>query len=101
MASVTPQFSGRVKGTVTFYDGTKAVKTASLSEGAAKFRTSTLASGTHIMEFYGHPEAPYATKRKPKDWTRVQAELEQLKKAAPPVAPTAKDGTVEPGLSSE
>src|ERR1700680_787275 len=37
-----------------------------------------------LMEFFGHPDAPYATKRKPKDWAKVQAELEQLKKAAPP-----------------
>jgi hypothetical protein len=37
-----------------------------------------------LMEFFGHPDAPYATKRKPKDWARVQVELEQLKKAAPP-----------------
>jgi hypothetical protein len=37
-----------------------------------------------LMEFFGHPDAPYATKRKPKDWAKVQAELEQLKKTAPP-----------------
>ena len=38
-----------------------------------------------ILEFYGHPDAPYATKRNPKAWAKVQAQLEQLKKAAPPV----------------
>jgi hypothetical protein len=38
-----------------------------------------------LLEFFGHPDAPYATKRKPKDWAKVQAELEQLKKAAPAV----------------
>jgi hypothetical protein len=38
-----------------------------------------------ILEFYGHPDAPYATKLKPKAWARVQAQLEQLKMAAPPV----------------
>ena len=42
-----------------------------------------------------------ATKRKPKDWAKVQAELEQLKKAAPPVVRPAADGPVQPGLSSE
>jgi Zinc dependent phospholipase C len=36
-----------------------------------------------LLEFYGHPDAPYATKRKPKDWAKVQAQLEQLKKAVP------------------
>ncbi len=34
-----------------------------------------------LLEFYGHPDAPYATKRKPKDWAKLQAQLEQLKKA--------------------
>ncbi len=38
-----------------------------------------------LLEFFVHPDAPYATKRKPKEWKKVQAELEQLKKAASPV----------------
>jgi hypothetical protein len=38
-----------------------------------------------ILEFYGHPDAPYATKRNRKAWAKVQTPLEQLKKAAPPV----------------
>jgi zinc dependent phospholipase C len=38
-----------------------------------------------FLEFYGHPNAPYATKQNPKAWAKVQAQLEQLKKAAPPV----------------
>jgi hypothetical protein len=46
-ASVTPQFSGTVKGSVTFYDGATALKTVSLYGGVAKFTTSTLASGSH------------------------------------------------------
>jgi hypothetical protein len=46
-AKVTPQFSGTVHGTVTFYDGTTALKTAYLSGGVAKFTTSTLTSGKH------------------------------------------------------
>ena len=48
-ASVTPQFSGTVKGSVTFYDGTTALKTASLYGGVAKFTTSTLTSGAHSI----------------------------------------------------
>jgi hypothetical protein len=32
------------------------------------------------------PDAPYATKRKPKEWAKVQAELEQLRKATSAVA---------------
>ena len=32
-----------------------------------------------ILAFYSTPDAPYTTKKKPKDWARVQAELQQLK----------------------
>jgi hypothetical protein len=46
-------------------------------------------------------ERKQATKRNPKDWETVQAELEHLKKAAPPVVPTAADVPAQPGLSSE
>jgi hypothetical protein len=48
-ASVAPELSGTVKGTVTFYDGTTALKTVTLSGGAATFTTSTLASGSHTI----------------------------------------------------
>ena len=48
-ASMTPQFSGTVTGTVTFYDGATALKTMGLSGGAAKFTTKTLTSGTHTI----------------------------------------------------
>jgi Bacterial Ig-like domain (group 3)/Beta-propeller repeat len=47
--SVAPQFSGTVHGTVTFYDGTTALKTNSLSGGVTKFTTSALASGKHTI----------------------------------------------------
>jgi hypothetical protein len=45
-----------------------------------------------LLEFFGHPDAPYTIKRKPKDWAKVQAELEQLKNVVLPVVPTAADG---------
>ncbi len=48
-AKVTPQFSGTVKGSVTFYDGTTALRTVALSGGVAKFATSTLSSGAHTI----------------------------------------------------
>jgi hypothetical protein len=48
-ASVTPQFGGTVKGSVTFYDGTTALKTVALSAGVAKFTISTLESGAHSI----------------------------------------------------
>ena len=43
-----------------------------------------------ILTFYANPDAPIATKRKSKDWKRVQEELKQLKSAA--VATTADGG---------
>jgi hypothetical protein len=44
-----------------------------------------------LLEFFGNPDAPYAMKRKPKDWTKVQAELEQLKQASQPVVAHGAD----------
>jgi hypothetical protein len=44
-----------------------------------------------LLEFFGHPDAPYAMKRKPKEWARVQAEIEQLKEAPPPVVAKSAD----------
>ena len=46
---MVPQFGGTVTGTVTFYDGTTALTTVSLSKDVAKFTTSTLARGTHTI----------------------------------------------------
>jgi hypothetical protein len=52
-----------------------------------------------LLEFFGHPDAPYATKRKPKDWARVQTELEQLRKIpAPPASGDAEEVT-SPGTN--
>jgi Zinc dependent phospholipase C len=34
-----------------------------------------------LLDFYSDPSAPFATKRNPKVWERVQKELEQLKKS--------------------
>jgi uncharacterized repeat protein (TIGR03803 family) len=49
-ASVTPEFGGKVTGTVTFYDGSTVLKTVALSGGAAKFTTKTLAVGTPTIK---------------------------------------------------
>jgi len=42
-----------------------------------------------LLELFANPDAPYTIKREPKEWAKVkvQAELEQLRKAASPVAP--------------
>ncbi len=42
-----------------------------------------------LLEYFGHPDAPYAIKRKQKAWAKVQAELEQLKNAPSPAATSA------------
>lgn len=36
-----------------------------------------------LIGFYSHPDAPYATKEKKKEWERVQAEVARLKAATP------------------
>src|ERR1700674_400886 len=62
---------------------------AKLLDALAKqnFRGASPEVRAELLEFYGHPAAPYATKRKPKVWAKVQVQLEQLKTAAPPVVP--------------
>jgi hypothetical protein len=48
-ATVAPQFSWTPTGSVVFKDGTKALKTVTLSGGVASYTTSTLATGTHSI----------------------------------------------------
>ena len=66
------------------YDETQ----AELLDALAKqnFSGASPALRNELLEFFGHPDAPYATKRKPNEWAQVQVELEQLRKAASPVA---------------
>jgi hypothetical protein len=54
-----------------------------------KFNGASPEMRAELLEFFGHPDAPYAMKRKAKDWAKVQAELEELKNAAPPAAATS------------
>jgi hypothetical protein len=42
-----------------------------------------------LTDFFGHPDAPYAIKRKPKQWVKVQAEMEKLKNTPQSVETTA------------
>jgi hypothetical protein len=48
-----------------------------------KFAGASPEIRAELLEYFGHPDAPYAMKRKSKDWARVQSELEQLKNAVP------------------
>ena len=47
------------------------------------FRGASPEVQAELLEFFGHPDAPYTIKRKPKEWAKVQTELEQLKNTAP------------------
>jgi hypothetical protein len=51
-----------------------------------KFAKASADVRANILSFYSDPGAPYATKRDPKAWGKVQIELDQLK-AAPPATP--------------
>lgn len=56
------------------------------------FRGASPAICAEILDFYSHPDAPYATKRKPKQWAKVQAELVQLRQfSSSQSAENAKD----------
>jgi hypothetical protein len=48
-----------------------------------KFSGASPEIRAELLEFFGHPDAPYAMKQKPKDWAKVQADLEKLKNATP------------------
>jgi hypothetical protein len=37
-----------------------------------------------LLGFYSDPGAPYDTKRRPKEWARVQTQLEELKNLVHP-----------------
>jgi Zinc dependent phospholipase C len=48
-----------------------------------------------LLQYYSDPNAPNATKRKPKDWAKLQDALQQLKSAPPPQV-TAEGSTANP-----
>jgi hypothetical protein len=76
---------------------------AKLLDGLAKqdFSGASPEVRAEVVEFYGHADAPYATKRDRKAWAKVQAQLEQLKKAAPPVVSAGSDASSAPAQRSE
>ncbi len=59
---------------------------AKLLEALAKqnFTNMTPEIRAELLDFYSDPNASNATKRKPKEWAKVQAALQQLKNAPPP-----------------
>src|SRR3984893_876412 len=63
------------------------------------FRGASPEVRSELLEFFGHPDAPYSIKRKPKEWAKVQSQLEQLKNAVPPMVTQA--GSPLSGLSTK
>ena len=56
---------------------------------------------SEILEFYGHPDAPNTTKRNRKAWAKVQIQVEQFKKTAPPVVTGLTNDSSPSGCTSE
>ena len=55
---------------------------------------------SELLEFFGHPDAPYTIKQKHKEWAKVQTELEQLRNApAPGVATGAENHSSSDSIS--
>ena len=51
-----------------------------------------------LLHFYSDPHAAYATKRKPKDWAKVQAALQQLRSAPHEEAAAQSSSSVDPSF---
>ena len=64
------------------------------------FRGASQEVRAELLEFFGHPDAPYTIKRKPKDWAKVQGEVEQLRNTPPAVSRTAADSPSSLGVGS-
>jgi Zinc dependent phospholipase C len=67
---------------------------AELMDALAKqnFQGVTPELRAEILQYYADPEAPNSTKKDPKEWTRVQSELKQLRGAQPSATPAHTGG---------
>jgi hypothetical protein len=68
------------------------------------FTGATPGIRAELLDFFAHPGVPYATKRKPKEWAKVQTELQRLKSSGPPAPFTAGEAVPVPplpGVSAE
>jgi hypothetical protein len=52
---------------------------------------------SELLNFYGNPDAPYTTRKNPKEWMKVQTQLEQLRKS--PLQVTEQ--VAEPSISAQ
>ena len=71
-------------GKYRLYDETQAELLDALAKQS--FNGASPELRAELLEFFGHPDVPYATQHMPKVWVKVQVELELLRKAASPVA---------------
>jgi hypothetical protein len=65
------------------------------------FRGASPEVRAELLDFFGHPDAPYAIKKNSKDWTKIQVEMEQLKNAVPSADGTDKNGSIRLSLSAQ
>jgi len=65
---------------------------AKLLDGLAQhnFEHTTPDLRDNILAFYGDPNAPVSTKKKPKDWEKTQDELQRLRALSVPAKPSAE-----------
>jgi hypothetical protein len=62
-----------------------------------KFAGASSEIRAELLQFFTDPEAASAVGKKPKEWHKIQAEIEQLKNASPPGV-TAQTRSFVPGL---
>lgn len=60
------------------------------------FSGASPAVRAELLDFFADPNAPNAMKRKPKEWAKVQTEVEQLRNAPAPPPPSNAYGSSRP-----
>lgn len=63
-----------------------------------KFANATPELKAELLHFFADPDAPYATKKKPAAWTKVQNQLQQLKSAS---VNSASGNSAQPAISGQ
>jgi hypothetical protein len=53
------------------------------SSGSASLSLCSPEIKAELLNFFSHSDAPYAMKRKPKEWAKLQVQLKRLKLAGP------------------
>jgi len=85
-------------GEYALADKTYATLVSNLSDRDFKLMTPELRE--NILSFYDNPAAPLATKRKPKEWAKLQSEIERLKATPAPQSKPEPTASSDPSSSS-